>query len=234
MAFPVEFPGEPKVPSGLPHQNSFLYGKSSRGSTHDSVQPLQIRELYSSTEGMAIFFPLHSLPVLLCVGPSISSHCHSVSPSCTMNVIQHARTRCSRIVPEYHFRNTQNAERRNSISERLRTLWLNFCSQRPKLVPACFESHISCKSSCILSVSRSLMGWIGDKAWMNRLVLFGVAAMLAGACTCLSAFLTAFWMLAVYSCVFGVLAGEASWNQKQCYGNCSAKSTPSFSPAHLP
>ncbi len=54
---------------------------------------------------------------------------------------------------------------------------------------------------------RSVMGWIGDRRFVNRLVLFGAAAAAAGVATCASALLSQFWMLAVYSFVFGVLAG---------------------------
>ena len=56
------------------------------------------------------------------------------------------------------------------------------------------------------------MGWIGDRKRVNRLVLFGVSAMMAGACTCISALCEVFWMLAIYSFVFGVLAGELDYN----------------------
>ena len=52
------------------------------------------------------------------------------------------------------------------------------------------------------------MGWIGDRKHVNRLVLFGVSAMIAGASTCVSAFFTAFWTLAIYSFLFGLLAGK--------------------------
>ena len=57
------------------------------------------------------------------------------------------------------------------------------------------------------------MGWIGDRKHVNRLVLFGVSAMMAGACTCISASFQAFWMLAIYSFVFGVLAGKPDSNE---------------------
>ena len=53
------------------------------------------------------------------------------------------------------------------------------------------------------------MGWIADRPGVNKVVFYGMSGIVTGIFTCISAFSTQFWMLAVYTGAFGISSGKA-------------------------
>jgi len=71
------------------------------------------------------------------------------------------------------------------------------------------------KASLILSilgifntVGRVIAGYLADRPWADSLVIYNVAAILAGLLTCLVPLIFSFQLLCVYAAVFGLLIGS--------------------------
>ncbi len=58
------------------------------------------------------------------------------------------------------------------------------------------------------TVGRVVFGWVSDRPFVNRLMLYNTALTLCGLFTALSSFCTTFELLAVYSALFGMFLGR--------------------------
>ncbi|XP_034237651.1 monocarboxylate transporter 12 isoform X1 [Thrips palmi] len=57
------------------------------------------------------------------------------------------------------------------------------------------------------TIGRLVLGYISDKPWVNRLLIYNLALTIAGVATCLVVVCEDFWTLAVYAAVFGFTIG---------------------------
>ncbi|XP_045200140.2 monocarboxylate transporter 13-like [Mercenaria mercenaria] len=57
------------------------------------------------------------------------------------------------------------------------------------------------------TVGRILFGFLSDRPWVNRLVLYATALVICGAATCVGPLLSSFGSLLVYTMVFGAFSG---------------------------
>ena len=71
------------------------------------------------------------------------------------------------------------------------------------------------KASLIISllgifntIGRLIAGWLADRPWADSLVIYNVAAILAGLLTCLVSVIFSFELLCVYAALFGILIGS--------------------------
>jgi len=58
------------------------------------------------------------------------------------------------------------------------------------------------------TVGRLMAGWLADRPWADSLVIYNVAAILAGLVTCLVAVTFSFELLCLYAAFFGILIGS--------------------------
>ena len=56
-------------------------------------------------------------------------------------------------------------------------------------------------------VGRVILGYIADKPWVNRLLIYNVCLTIAGTATSFAVICTSFWSLAFYGAVFGFTIG---------------------------
>lgn len=56
-------------------------------------------------------------------------------------------------------------------------------------------------------IGRVILGYIADKPWVNRLLIYNACLTICGIATAFAILCTSFWTLAIYSTVFGFTIG---------------------------